>query len=180
MRKLITKRIVQTLALALLVLLGSALQVQAAEEDIFCLRMDDGVYKLEQDVMLNEDVQMGKNAVLDLNGYTLSFAQGKKLLTNTSSQILDTSADKSGKLAVNKGELLLANFENPHLPVWNGADGYLFLEPQLGEERAYFAQGSQTANGFVLYFRPGFGDAGGVNVRETYLKSGKSGITMNA
>ncbi len=143
---------------------------------------EGGLYaKLSGDATVEEDMLLNANAVLDLNGYNLTV--NGNVDAAATAKIVDNSANKSGKLSVGKGTLTFdAGAANGgQLPVWAG-DGYIFVKPKLNEdaERAFFVEGSKSADGFTLDFRPGFGEAGGLNVREQYLAQGQSGITMTA
>ena len=148
-----------------------------------CLWNGDGFIfvepKLASDLSIHSDLTLGATTVLDLNGHTLTVAEGKGVNVGSNARIIDSSAEKTGKLVMDEGELLIANPNNPQLPLYTG-DGYILTEPQLGDSRAFFVDGSVSANGFTLDFRPGFGAVGGKNVREEYLANGSCGITMDA
>lgn len=141
------------------------------------LQYNDAYVKLTGNLSLEGDVVLGKNAVVDLNGYTLTV--NGALNAGVNARIVDTSAGKSGKISVAEGKLLIGNIDHPTLPLWTGSE-YILTDPQLGNERAFFVDGSISADGFTLDFRPGFGTAGGVNVREEYLAKGDCGINMDA
>jgi hypothetical protein len=133
---------------------------------------------LPSDVTVDGSLTLGENAVLDLNGHKLTATM---VSPGTNAIIIDSSADKTGKLMVPKDSLVLKR-NNPQLPLW-AADGYIFTDPKMNdgdEKRAFFVEGSTSADGFTLDFRPGFGEANGMNVREAYLSGGNSGIKMTA
>lgn len=149
-----------------------------------------GYFQLQRDMTFNAytdassgdavyDLIMGSNAVLDLNGYNLTIADGSSLKVPGNAKIVDTSANKIGKITCAEDALTITNSAHPTLPL-RTADGYVFAEPSLIAGTHIFVDGEQTADAFTLHFRPGFGTLGGVNVRETYLAGGTSGIQMTA
>lgn len=161
-------------------------EVSSATESadfIAAMAYDDVYTKLSSNFTVNGPLELGANAVLDLNGYTLTVVTGDEPGTvdaAAGARIIDSSASKSGKLAVAaEGALTFdAGATNGgQLPLWTGS-AYIFTTPELGDQRAIFV--SESADGFVLDFRPGFGTAGNKNVRESYLFSGNSGIQMDA
>ena len=134
----------------------------------------NGYAKLSEDVTIESALTLAENAVLDLNGCTLT---ATIVSPGTNATIIDSSANKTGKLIVPKDSLVLRS-NNPQLPLW-AADGYIFTEPKLNEgdvKRAFFVEGSTSADGFTLDFRPGFGQT----IRENYLSQGNTGIKMTA
>ena len=138
-------------------------------------------YTLAADGSLATDLIMGSDAVLDLNGHTLTIADGSSLKAGSSAKIVDTSAAKTGKITCAKDAVTVANSAHPTLPVWTGS-GYVFAAPELiGDTHIFVASDSRTLDTFKLHFRPGFGTLGGVNVREAYLsQNGGSDIKMSA
>ncbi len=154
------------------------------------LDVQDGFFQLNRDMTFNSytlasdnsvetDLIMGGNAVLDLNGKTLTIAEGSSLKVPAGAKIVDTSAEKTGKIVCAEDALTITNTAHSTLPL-RTADGYVFAEPSLIAGTHIFVDGEQTADAFTLHFRPGFGTLGGVNVRETYLAGGNSGIQMTA
>lgn len=163
---------------------------EALTQDIgMYLQAGTGYFQLPRDMTFEKytvskvdyfDVIMGDNAVLDLNGKTLTIAEGSTLNVPVGAKIIDTSAGKTGKIVCEKGALTFAG-AHPTLPIRTADDtGYVLVEPKMIAETHIFVNGEQTADKFTLHFRPGFGTVGGVNVRETYLAGGKSGIQMTA
>ncbi len=142
-----------------------AVGTYAGADMIAAMAYDDAYAKLTSDVTVDGSLMLGKNAVLDLNGYTLTVSGSVSAGANA--RVIDSSADKTGKLAVAKDGLLIANPDNPQLPLWAG-DGYILTEPTL-TDRAIFA--NESADGFTLDFRPGFGYVGTETVREKYMAS---------
>lgn len=156
------------------------------------LECKDGFFQLKRDLDFSsynsstgaegvKNLVTGSNAVLDLNGYTLTLSDADtKLNIANNAKIVDTSAGKTGKIVCDKGDLVIANTAHSTLPVYTGS-GYVFTEPKLIEDTHIMAYaGAQTADKVVVHFRPGFGELGGVNVREAYLAGGNSGISMSA
>ncbi|MBQ5739197.1 MAG: SGNH/GDSL hydrolase family protein [Oscillospiraceae bacterium] len=92
-------------------------------------------------LMLNDGV------TLDLAGYTLTCDYAMSF----GGYIVDSSAEKSGKLACMQGMLML-DPANPALAVWNGTDGYFFtdIEQVLTQEDA------SVAGKYKLTFLPKF------------------------
>ena len=134
---------------------------------------DKGAYvKLPSDLTVDGNLTLGENAVLDLNGKTL-----------TVNGIVNAPAGArilNGKLAVPAQGALTFDQGAANgglLPLWTNS-GYIFTNPELGDERAFFVE--QSANGFTMDFRPGFGTVDGKNIRETYLQNSACGITMTA
>lgn len=128
------------------------------------------------------DLIMGSNAVLDLNGHTLTIAEGSTLSVPVNAKIVDSSAGKTGKIVCAKDALTIANTSHPTLPVWTG-NGYVLTEPKLeADKHIMVVADSQNHDQFKLHLRPGFGTLsnGTVNVREAYLAGGNNGITMSA
>lgn len=154
------------------------------------LECKDGYFQLKRDLDFDkynsptgaQDVKnlvTGSNAVLDLNGYTLTLSDAEtKLNIANNAKIVDTSAGKTGKIVCGVDALKIANTAHPTLPIYTG-NAYVFTEPDLVAEKHIFVN-TQNADQFVLHFRPGFGTLNGVNVRETYLVGGNSGIKMSA
>lgn len=134
------------------------------------LESADGYAKLSADATIEGSLTLGENAVLDLNGHSLT---ATIVSPGTNATIIDSSAAKNGKLIVPKDSLVNLKSNNPQLPLWAG-NGYIFTEPQLGSERAFLAESS--ADGFKMDFRPGFG----TTIRENYLSQGNTGIKMTA
>ena len=157
------------------------------------LECQDGYFQLQRDMEFSSyttsaagnasltDLHMGKNAVLDLNGHTLTLASGSSLIAANNAKIVDTSAGKTGKIAVSdKSAVGIQNAANPQLPIYTGS-AWVFAEPKLEAGRHIMVyEDKSTADKPIVHFRPGFGTAGGENVREAYLADGNSGITMSA
>lgn len=153
------------------------------------LECKDGYFQLKRDLEFSSynsstgaqnvtNLVTGNNAVLDLNGHTLTIAEGSKLNIANNAKIVDTSAGKTGKIVCGADALKIANTAHPTLPIYTG-NAYVFTEPDLEAEKHIFVN-TQNADQFALHFRPGFGTVGGVNVREIYLAGGNSGIKMSA
>ena len=158
------------------------------------LDVQDGFFQLQRDLTFTSytlasdtsksatDLIMGSNAVLDLNGHTLTIADGSSLSVPVNAKIVDSSAGKTGKIVCAKDALTIANTDHPTLPVWTG-NGYVLTEPKLeADKHIMVVADSQNHDKFTLHLRPGFGTLsnGTVNVREAYLSKGNSGITMSA
>ena len=145
------------------------------------LQAGTGYFQLQRDMTFDgytvgNDLVMGNNAVLDLNGHTLTIADGSTLKAAGNAKIVDSSANKTGKIVCGDGALTIANTAHPTLPI-RTADGYVFVEPKLiADQHMLVVEGSQTADKFTLHFRPGFGQ----EIRENYLSKGNSGIQMSA
>lgn len=141
---------------------------------------DDAYAKLPSDLTVEGGLTLGANAVLDLNGHTLNVSG--PVNAPAGAKIIDSSVEKTGKLVVPQEGALTFDTGATNmgqLPLWTG-EGYILTDPQLGDSRAFFVDGSVSADGFTLDFRPGFGTVGGKNVREAYLANGACGITMDA
>ncbi len=158
------------------------------------LECQDGYFQLQRDMEFSSyssaaggnptDIVFGSNAVLDLNGHTLTLAGKSSLIAANNAKIVDTSADKTGKIVVSDKENLnpvrIQNAANPMLPIYTGS-GYVFTEPKLEADRHIMLyEEKSTVDKPIVHFRPGFGNAGGENVREAYLDGKDSGITMSA
>ncbi len=172
--------------------LGENSGKEAASQDMGrYLIAGTGYFQLQRDMTFSSytdastsasvyDLIMGSNAVLDLNGYNLTIADGSSLKAPSNAKIVDTSEGKTGKIVCAEDALTIANTAHPTLPI-RTADGYVFAEPKLiADTHMMVVEGSQDHDKFTLHFRPGFGTLGNVNVREAYLAGGNSGITMSA
>lgn len=168
---------------------------QAVAQDIGrYLIAGNGYFQLQRDLTFTSytsatdasksvtDLIMGSNAVLDLNGYTLTIDEDSTLSVPVNAKIVDSSAGKTGKIVCANDALTIANTSHPTLPVWTG-NGYVLTEPKLeADKHIMVVADSQNHDKFTLHLRPGFGTLanGTVNVREAYLSKGNSGITMSA
>lgn len=136
------------------------------------MKYDNAYVKLPADLTVDGNLTLGENAVLDLNGKTLTVngivnaAAGARILNGK------LAVPAQGTLTFDQGAT-----NGGLLPLWTNS-GYIFTNPELGDERAFFVE--QSANGFTMDFRPGFGTVDGKNIRETYLQDSACGITMTA
>lgn len=90
-----------------------------------------------------------KGITLDLNGKTLTAGH---VVVFAGNHIVDNSTAKTGLLKVEKSNLVLAK-DNAQMPIWNGADGYVFATLTLD---GYYKTKSVTADTFEGAFRPSF------------------------
>lgn len=61
-----------------------------------------GYVKLTADQTISDDLTLDKDTVIDLNGHTITFAEGKQLIVEANVTILDSSTDKNGKIYTEK------------------------------------------------------------------------------
>lgn len=142
----------------------------------------NGYFKLPKDLenkdgsSTAQDLTLGTNAVLDLNGYTLTIPAGKKLVVGSNAKIVDTSVGKTGKIVADEGAITILNQDHPSFPIYTG-DGYIFTEPKLEIDKQMRFK-DVSGLGFTLHFRPGFG----TDVRENYLSNAEidTGVQMTA
>ena len=99
-----------------------------------------------------------RGVTLDLAGYTL---EADYVNGFSGSNVIDSSASKSGLLKVEKDAVSLSA-NNSQMPVWNGTNGYVILTM-----KNQYTGLSVTADAISFSFRPGFGSGKG-----TYFANG--------
>ena len=96
-----------------------------------------------------EELQLGNYNHLDLNGHILT---AEYVLVDETAYILDRKFEtEAGKLKVSRENVILSGQNGP-LPVWNGADGYVFTWVQRYQKLV----DTSTSNTAKFYFLPTF------------------------
>ena len=118
---------------------------------------------LVDDIDLGTEVIVQDKAItLDLNGNTLTAGY---FTAFTGTNVVDTSDAKTGVLKVDADKCLL-DAANTQMPVYNGKDGYVFVDIEKHEQRNSNV-GDDT---FELIFKPSFGT--GTGAKNTLLAAG--------
>ena len=94
-------------------------------------------------IVLGGDIEidaliLADGVTLDLNGHTLQ--TGALVGTAPGANVQDSSSAKTGLVKCAKETGLALREENTHLPVWNGVDGYMLLQPDVSAKYQKFVQ----------------------------------------
>ena len=156
-----------SLALALIMVMGMLpMNLVHAEETVYVAQIGSTGYEsLEaaldaatkgQVVQLLEDINLEENTgvyvvngvTLDLNGKTLTAKHASAFQGN---HIVD-STNGTGVLKIGKGYLLLQR-DNAAMPIWNGADGYVFTRHTKFQEMVNVGEGTMKYT-FLPHLNP--------------------------
>jgi len=126
----------------------NAVQYTSVSDALAAAKSDDTVVLLKD--AEESTVMIIKGVTLDLNGNTLTTGY---VVAFGGNHIVDNSTAKTGLLKVEKSNLVLAK-DNAQMPIWNGADGYVFATMKHQNKIE-----NQTSNSISGKFRPSFGTA---------------------